>query len=581
MSSKARPPDDGSLHLDDDPQDEPRARGEVVSLTSLWTARLLRLRPPHGPRPTGQRVRDPLEVPRWALTLAVLLLMLLFLAMLAFFFVSSEARADSDAGINFDKPTKDWYAGPVRYIITHQEVKAYKALETELDRRNFIDWFWERRDIEPSTPQNEFRDRFQQRVFEATRMFGDTATPGWKSDMGKIYILVGPPDNIDKDLMAKTHRGMIFWTYRKPPFPELASNTVISFAKDASGTFVLSTSPTIDSDVARGLNFVKNKQDVNGELVVPGRRDPALVQQGVPLSQSPLQTMMIAGRMQMVPPAEEQMFKAFAMTHEFFAGIPSQTRFDFYKSGDGVTYTTLTVGIKSTAVQFRTVGRKEVPDVLVFGKLVNKDDPKDEIALAGDGNFAESETNQGAGIADMLVFQATAGIKPGSYELVLGIQDRVSKKISSTRQNVVIPDYGPADLSLSSVTLATSMEPIDYQTSAGKPFHLGKFKVVPNPGSAFKKSDELNIYFQVYNPAPDPESGALKLEVEYDFRAKTADGTLKDMGTYAVKDATGQVQGYAVPLQKWPAGNYDVLVTVKDLVSGKTRQGEASFSIGE
>ena len=146
---------------------------------------------------------------------------------------------------------------------------------------------------------------------------------------------------------------------------------------------------------------------------------------------------------------------------------------------------------------------------------------------------------------------------------------------------MVIPDYGPADLSLSSVTLATSMEPIDYQTSAGKPFHLGKFKVVPNPGSAFKKSDELNIYFQVYNPAPDPESGALKLEVEYDFRAKTADGTLKDMGTYAVKDATGQVQGYAVPLQKWPAGNYDVLVTVKDLVSGKTRQGEASFSIGE
>ncbi len=438
MSSKDRPPTGGSLQLDDDPQDQSRARGEVVSLASLWTARLLRLRPPHGPRPTGQRVRDPLEAPRWALTLAVLLLMLLFLAMLAFFFVSSEARADSDAGINFDKPSKDWYAGPVRYIITHQEVKAYKSLETELDRRNFIDWFWQRRDIEPSTSANEFRDRYQQRVFEATRMFGDTATPGWKTDMGKIYILVGPPDEINKDLMAKTHRGMIFWTYRKPPFPELASNTVISFARDASGSFVLSTSPTIDSDVARGLNYVKTKQDSSGELVIPGRRDPALVQQGVPLSQSPLRTMMIAGRMQTVPPAEEQMFKAFAMTREFFGGIPSETRIDFYKGGDGVTYTTLTVGIKSTAVQFRTIGRKEVPDVVVFGKLISKLDPKDEFALAGDGNFAESETNQGAGIEDMLVFQATAGIKPGKYELVLGIQDRVSKKISSTRQDVVI-----------------------------------------------------------------------------------------------------------------------------------------------
>ena len=579
MSSKDRPPSGGPLQLDDDPGAAPRARGEVVSLASLWTARLLRLRPPHGPRPTGQRVRDPLEAPRWALSLALLLLMLLFLAMLVFFFVSSEARASSDNSINFDKPTKDWYAGPVRYIITHQEVKAYRSLDTELDRRNFIDWFWQRRDIEPGTPQNEFRDRYQQRVFEANRMFGDTATPGWKTDMGKIYILAGPPDEINKDLVAKSHRGMVFWTYRKPPFPDLAGNTVIAFAKDPSGAFVISTSPSIDSDVARGLNYVKQKQDVNGELVIPGQRDPALIAQGVPLSQSPLQTLMITGRMQMVPPTEEQMFKAFAMTKEFFGSIPSETRFDFYKAMDGVTYTALTVGIKSTAVQFRSVGRKEVPDVVVFGKLVNKENPKDEVALAGDGNFAESETNQEAGLEDRLVFQATAGIKPGKYELVLGIQDRVGKKISTARKDVEIPDYAPPDLSLSSVTLATSMEPIDYQTSAGKPFHLGRFKIVPNPGSVFKKSDELNIYFQVYNPDVDPASGKPRLDVEYAFRSKAADGSLKDMGTYAVKDASGQVQGYAVPLQKWPAGDYDVLVTVKDLVSGKAKRGETSFSV--
>jgi len=581
MLPKDRPPSGGPLQANDDHQAGPRPRGEVVSLASLWTARLLRLRPPHGPRPTGQRVRDPLEIPRWALSLALLLLVLLFLAMLAFFFVSSDVRAAADNSINFDKPTKDWYAGPVRYIITHQEVKAYRSLDAELDRRNFIDWFWQRRDLEPATPQNEFRDRYQQRVFEANRMFGDTATPGWKSDMGKIYILFGPPDDINKYRMAKSHRGMIFWTYRKPPFPELASNTVIAFARDPAGDFVLSTSPTIDSDVARGLNYVKTKQDVNGELVIPGRRDPALIQQGVPLSQSPLQTMMITGRMQMVPPDQEKMFKAFAMTKEFFGGIPSETRFDFYKAGDGVTYTTLTVGIKSTAVQFRTVGRKDVPDVVVFGKLVSKENPKDEYALAGNGNFAESETNQGAGIEDLLVFQATAGMKPGKYELVLGIQDRVSKKISTSRVDVEIPDYTTPDLAFSSLTLATSLEPIDYQTSAGKPFHLGKFKIVPNPNSSFKKSNELNIYFQVYNPVVDPATGKPRLDVEYAFRTRAADGSLTDMGTYAVKEGSGQVQGYAVPLQKWPAGDFQVRVTVKDLVSGREKQAEASFTIHE
>src|SRR6185295_16636518 len=243
MPSGERPPDGGPRQMKDD---EP---GEVASLAALWTARLLRLRPMHGPRPTGQRVRDSLEIPRWALSLGFLLFVLLFLAMLAFFFVS-EAHADNS--INFDKPTKDWYQGPVRYIITHQEVKAYKSLDTEIDRQNFIDWFWQRRDLVASTPENEFRDRYQQRVFEANRMFSDTSKPGWKTDMGKIYILVGPPDDIKKDLMAKSHRGMVFWTYRRPPFPDLAPNTVISFARDKSGELVISTSPTIDSDVARG-----------------------------------------------------------------------------------------------------------------------------------------------------------------------------------------------------------------------------------------------------------------------------------------------------------------------------------------
>lgn len=559
-------------------KEEPPANDEIASLASLWTARLLRLRPPHGPRPTGQRVRDPLEVPRWALSLALLLLMLLFLAMLAFFFVGEAGAADTS--INFDKATKDWYQGPVRYIISHQEVKAYKALENELDRQNFIDWFWDRRDITPGTEENEFRDRYQQRVFEATRMFGDTSKPGWKTDMGKIYILVGPPDDINKDVMAKTHRGMVFWVYRRPPFPEMVTNTVISFAKDKSGEFVLSTSPTIDSDVARGLNFVDRFQkDSNGDMVIPYKRDPALVMQGVPLSQGPLETMMIAGRMQQVPPAEAEMFKSFAVTKEFFNGIPLETRCDFYKAGDGSTYTTVTVGIKSTAVQYRTVGKKEQPDVVVFGKLTSKENPSEVYALAGDNNFAESVTNQGAGVEDLLVFQATAGMKPGKYELLLGVQDRVSRKLSSFKKEVVIPDYAAADLSLSSITLARDMEPIDIQTSPGKPFHMGKFRLVPSVDAVFRKASELNVYFQVYGPVADPETDKFRLDVDYHFRSRSSDGTFADFGGYSVKGAVGQVQGYAVALLKWPAGDYEVAVTVKDLVSGKSASGSAVFTI--
>src|SRR5262245_14925811 len=97
---------------------------QPFSLAALLTARVLRLRPRHGPRVAAQRVRDTLEVPRWALSLGIILFLVLFLALLAFFFTGPASGATS--GVNFDQPSKDWYQGPVRYIITKQEIKAYK-----------------------------------------------------------------------------------------------------------------------------------------------------------------------------------------------------------------------------------------------------------------------------------------------------------------------------------------------------------------------------------------------------------------------------------------------------------------------
>lgn len=576
MSSGERPTD--SSLFDGAPSDAAPPR-EVGSPSALRLARLLRLVPRRGPRVTGAIRRDGLEIPRWALMLAILLALLLFLSLLALLFVPEAAHADD--GVNFDRATKDWYQGPVRYVITKQEVKAYKSLETELDRQNFIDWFWQRRDLVPSTPQNEFRDRYEMRVFEAIRKFGDTVKPGWKTDMGKIYILVGPPDEEIRDLMAKTHRGIVTWVYRRPPFPDLPLNTVVAFARDTSGEFRISTSPTLDSDVARGLHLTRAKVTADGRYLISGRPDPVLLDAGVPLHQGELSTMLVGGRVQQLPPDEEELFKAFATTREFYGTIPAESRFDFFKAADGSTFTTVTVGIPSTAVQYRARGKKEEPDVAVFGKLINKDAPDDVYPLAGDASFASSAGNDEAGPEDILVFQATGGFKPGRYQLVLGVQDRVSKKISAYRKDLEIPDLAGEGLRLSSLTVAGSMEPIDFQSTTGKPFHLGKFRVVPRPDNTFHRSDELNLYFQVYGAATDPAAHRPRLDVFYAFRLRGADGSLQDVGTYAVRDSAAQVHGYAVPLERWPPGEYVVTITVNDKIASRSIAGDASFLLKE
>jgi GWxTD domain-containing protein len=557
---------------DQDPDTHPR------SLSSFLMGRLLR-RPSHGPRPTGQRVRDGLEAPRWALTVALLLFLLLFMAFLILLFGPTPSEASTTDGINFDRPSKDWYQGPVRYIISRQEVKAYKALETPAERATFIDWFGQRRDIDPAVPGNGFRERFEQRVYECTRKFTFTTMPGWKTDMGKIYILVGPPDEVISDTVAKTHRGTITWIYRRPPFPDLPPNTVVAFARDVTGEFRLSTSPTLDSDVARGLQWSRVKLDADQRLVT-ANRDPILLEAGAPLSQTQLESQMIYGRMQQLPPREEELFKTFVATKETYGmAIPMETRFDFYRGGDGLTYTTVTVGIKSSSVQFRSRGDKEIPDVGVFGKLVSREHPDESYPLSSDSAFSESPDNAEAGAGDLLIFQAVGGFKPGVYQAILGVEDRVSRKVSSVVRQVDIPDLSQPALSLSSITLAGSLEPTDYLSSTAKPFQIGKFRLSPRPDSIFSKRDELNVYFQVYNPATDSGTGKPKLDVLYTFRKRDAQGNFQDMGTYQVKDSLAQVHGYAVALERWPEGEYGLMVSVIDQVAKATVRSESSFTI--
>ena len=561
------------------PDPDPRSRAPV-SLSSLLLARLLRLTPRRGPKVMGEVKRDALDVPRWALTLGIVLFIVLFLTILILFVTAQTAHASAVDSVNFDKPTKDWYQGPVRYIITKVEVKSYKALETDAERGTFIDWFWQRRDPDPSTPENEFRNKFEQRVFESMRKFTYTSTPGWKTDMGKIYILVGPPDEVNQDLVAQSHRGTITWVYRKPPFPDMPPNTVVGFARDVSGEFRLSTSPTTDSDVARGLSYdQKNKVTYEGTKLYDGIADPALLAAGAPLSQSGIEAQMVYARMQRLPPEEEEKFKSFVTTKESYGTtIPMDVRLDFYQALDA-TATRVTVGIRSTSVQFKLKDGQDIPDVGVFGKLEDKDHPENDYPFASGSGFVEGPNNNSAGVRDLLVFQAVGAVKPGHYKMRLGVEDRVSHIVSSMVREVEVPDLSGSELLLSSVTLADAMEPGEYATTTAKPFQMGKFRVVPRPDNLFSKKDELNVYCQVYNPAPDPQSGKPKLDVSYSFRHRLPDGTAQEMGVYRVADSSAQVHGYAVPLEKWPEGTYVITVTIFDKIAKKVVAGDAVFTI--
>src|ERR1041384_4010576 len=94
------------------------------------------------------------------------------------------------------KVYKDWVNNDVRYIITDKEREIFNKLQTDEEREQFIEEFWRRRDPDPDTEENEFKEQYYERIAYANEHYA-SGIPGWKTDRGRIYIMYGKPDEIE------------------------------------------------------------------------------------------------------------------------------------------------------------------------------------------------------------------------------------------------------------------------------------------------------------------------------------------------------------------------------------------------
>lgn len=118
-----------------------------------------------------------------------------------------------------------WVNQDVVYIIKDEEKAAFNRLETDAEREKFIEQFWKRRDPSPSTEANEFKTEHYRRIASVNERFSFADVAGWRSNRGRIYILYGPPDEIEvhpSGSQYKTPKGEVIilqhgtqqWRYR-------------------------------------------------------------------------------------------------------------------------------------------------------------------------------------------------------------------------------------------------------------------------------------------------------------------------------------------------------------------------------
>ncbi|MCJ7487188.1 MAG: GWxTD domain-containing protein [Candidatus Aminicenantes bacterium] len=154
--------------------------------------------------------------------------------------------------IALPEPYKKWLDEEVVYIITSHERDVFLSLQADKERDIFVEAFWKHRDPEPATPKNEFEEEHYRRLNYANATFGrSTPLPGWKTDRGRIHILLGPPKNIEQYTNVNGVHPVEIWFYLGDPELGLPTGfNVIFFKRDGAGDYILYSPPSM----ARGAS---------------------------------------------------------------------------------------------------------------------------------------------------------------------------------------------------------------------------------------------------------------------------------------------------------------------------------------
>jgi len=521
-----------------------------------------------------------LKVSRGSMALAALL-------MVSWAPAAQAAPAAEEA--SWDKPDKKWRLGPVKYLLTKDEDKEYKGLETDEARERFVLSFWERRDPTPGTPGNEYRDAFYTNAREATARFTEDGGKGWQDDRGKIFILLGPPDDMseqegllstggsqlptvgggygspsDSPLETQGQPRTVRFVYLRNPFGE-PGRLELTFKSDVTGGFRLQDKVDWDAPIMRGL------ATSGPEPGAPAAAAPA-VAAAPQIPESPVAPPAPP------PPAATPQSELMEQVRTGAAGnaaIPLQLNMNYYKARDDSTSSTLTLEIPADAIPAGTdpnsliVAAEFLDDA---GESVQRFFNEDQFG------FYEAAAKDGR----KLVFQSQRSFAPGRYKAILALKDPASGALGKLEKDVEVPSFASDALGFSTITLAHKLEPLPAAPAADtpQPFILGSFRVVPRSSTRFLHGEEMIFYYQVYGADDDP-TGKPKLDITYMFELKRSERWVplsKDPVKFAGQAAP--VQAYGLPINpKFPSGDYRVRIEVTDAVSGDVKTAEIPFTV--
>ncbi len=281
--------------------------------------------------------------------------------------------------------------------------------------------------------------------------------------------------------------------------------------------------------------------------------------------------------------------------------------YHFFRTVNGDTYVPFTVTVEpkalagpSVALLYRVVDRNLKPPVMQTSNAQDqKSKPGAVKVKPAYEDLAFTAFKPGA-LGEPLKLSRAFQVPAGEYDLYVAIFERSQAgdqkqkpKVTVLKQTLTVPDYRQ-DLATSSVMLTEKIDqlpaPLPADQQRDNPYTIGQLQIVPKVGIKFAKTQELSVYFQVYNEGLDAAKKP-DVQIEFLFYRKQAD-ELKKMASSEPQilnastlppqfdPAKHQLAGgSAWPLTTFQPGDFRLEITITDKVSGKILKKNVDFTV--
>jgi len=518
-------------------------------------------------------------------TLFHLIPLFLFLFILATFSLPSQKKGSAK---DLSPVFRTWLEEEVVYIITPTEKEVFLQLETDRERVQFMEAFWKYREPNPNTPENVFKEEHYRRIKYANQYFGKEGPgAGWRSAMGRIYIILGEPGYIERyENMAEVYP-MVIWSYSaRPELGLLQAFEVAFFKRGGIGEYEL-YSPVRFGPQELLIHYKGDRSDYLSAYRELLRIEPSIAETSLTLlsgerafvgSPSLASEVLLHATIPSVP--HKQVEDAWAeklLAYKDIVEVEYSTNYissDFSanviedKSGIYFVHYLIEPG----RLTFEQYGGRFLTNLEVNGNITDSEGNtvyQYEKTIPIEFNQEQMDNIR----KKLFSFQDMFPLVEGDYKLSVLLKNTVSKEFTSAEKAIVIPKPSN-DLRMSSLILANKALANSKYKGQSKPFLLGDIQLVPSPRNDFSQQDHLYLFFQIQGLTQDLRD---KGTIEYSISTedKIVQSFRKEIKDYPnVPDFLQDI-----PLSELTSGYYKVKASLLNESQGEIQYEEADFSI--